>query len=83
LGQPWAYRERSLDVSLALLKANREHILQLLEHIPDGWSRSVGVRKPDGEIERVPVGFVVEMQADHVLHHVDRILAIRRERGGA
>jgi uncharacterized damage-inducible protein DinB len=79
----WAYRERSLDVSLALLKANREHILQLLEHIPDGWSRSVGVRKPDGEIERVPVGFVVEMQADHVLHHVDRILAIRRERGGA
>ncbi len=66
-----------------LLKANREHILQLLEHIPDGWSRSVGVRKPDGETERVLVGFVVEMQADHLLRHVDRILAIRRERGGA
>jgi uncharacterized damage-inducible protein DinB len=78
----WAYRERSLDVSMALLRANREHILQLMEHIPDGWSRSVGVRKSDGEIEQVSVGFVVEMQADHVLHHVNRILAIRRERGG-
>ncbi len=77
----WAYKERSLDVSMALLRANRGHILQLLEHAPDGWSKSVSVRKPDGEIERVPVGFVVEMQADHVLHHVNRIRSIRQERG--
>ena len=76
----WKYEDRSLDVSLALFKANRDHILQLLEHVPDGWCRSVGFRKPDGEVERVPVGFVVEMQTDHVVRHVNRILAIRRER---
>lgn len=79
----WAYKARSLEVSMALLRANRNHILQLLEHLPDGWRRSVGFRKHSGEIEQVPVGFVVEMQADHLLRHVDRILAIRRERGGA
>lgn len=79
----WAYAKRSLDVSVALLKANRAHILQLLAQVPDGWCRSVGVRRPNGETERMPVGAVVEMQADHVVHHVNRILAILREHGGA
>jgi uncharacterized damage-inducible protein DinB len=79
----WAYAHRSVDVSLALLKANRDHILQLLRQMPDGWSRSVGIRKSDGKIERVTVGAVVEMQADHVAHHVKRILAIRTEIGVA
>lgn len=78
----WAYADRSLDVSLALLKANRSHVLQLLEQVPDGWCRSVGLRKPNGEVEQLPVGAVIEMQADHVVHHVNRILAIRGENGG-
>jgi hypothetical protein len=75
----WAYVRRSLDVSLALLKANRSHIHQLLGQVPDGWHRSVGFRKFSGETERMPVGAVVEMQADHVEHHVQRIRAIRSE----
>ncbi len=78
----WAYERRSLDVSLALLKANRRHIAQLLEQVPDGWYRSVGFRKSNGETERLPVGTVVEMQADHVVHHVKRIQAMRSESGG-
>jgi len=79
----WAYAHRSLDVSVALLKANRAHVLQLLEQVPDGWSRSIALRKPNGRTEQLPVGAVVEMQADHVVHHLNRILAIGRERGGA
>lgn len=79
----WAYKLRSIDVSLELLKAIRSHVLQLLEQIPDGWNRAVEFRTRSGEIERLPVGFIVEMQADHVEHHVKRILAIRREREGA
>jgi uncharacterized damage-inducible protein DinB len=78
----WFYSHRSLDESLALLKANRSHIDQLLEHVPDGWHRSVELRKANGEIERLPVGAVVEMQADHVEHHVKQIRAIRSEVGG-
>jgi hypothetical protein len=79
----WAYATRSLDVSLALLRAIRDHIAQLVGQVPDGWRRSVGFRNPDGEIERLPVGAIVEMQADHLEHHVKRIRAIRSEVGGA
>jgi uncharacterized damage-inducible protein DinB len=74
----WAYAQRSVDVSLALLKANRNHVMQLLEHVPDGWNRTVRFREPNDEIEIVPVGFVIEMQANHVVHHVKQIEAILR-----
>jgi uncharacterized damage-inducible protein DinB len=77
----WAYADRSLAPSLALLRAARAHVLQLLEHLADGWERSIAVRRPDGEILRLTVGEIVEMQADHVEHHVKRILAIRDELG--
>lgn len=80
--EKWAYANRPLDVSLALLKASRAHIEQLLGQVPDGWHRSVSFRKPDGNIERVPVGAIVGMQADHVEHHVKQIRAIRSEVGG-
>lgn len=80
--EKWAYANRSLDVSLALLRAIRSHVEQLLGQVPDGWHRSVGFREPDGAIERLPVGAIVEMQADHVEHHVKRIRAIRSEVGG-
>jgi hypothetical protein len=75
----WSYENRSIDASLTLLRANRAHILQLLEYVPDGWTKSVQFRDSNGEIEIVPVGFVIQMQADHVVHHVKRILAIRKE----
>ena len=80
--EKWAYANRSLDVSLALLRASRNHIEQLLGQAPDGWHRSVSFRKPDGELERLPVGAIVEMQADHVEHHVKQIRAIRSEVDG-
>jgi uncharacterized damage-inducible protein DinB len=75
----WDYNHRSIDESLALLKSIRKHIIQLLERIPDGWSRSTDFRTATGEIERLPVGFVIGMQADHVEHHVRQIREIRRE----
>jgi uncharacterized damage-inducible protein DinB len=77
----WSYMKRSVDVSLSLLEASRNHVAQLLEHIPDGWNKSVGFREPNGEIVRVPVGFVIEMQADHVVHHVKKIEAILNKIG--
>lgn len=77
----WAYSKRSVDVSLSLFKAVRAHVVQLLTSAPEVWDRSVLVRTPKGEAERIPVGFVVQMQADHVFHHIERIRAILRERG--
>ncbi|MFZ0455773.1 MAG: DinB family protein [Ignavibacteriaceae bacterium] len=75
----WRYESRSIGESLALLKANRDHLLQLLEYVPDGWTKTVQFREPNGEVEVVPVGAVFQMQADHVVHHVKRILEIRQE----
>ncbi len=75
----WSYENRSIDASLALLRAIRGHILQLLEYAPDGWTKSVQFQDSNGEIEVVPVGVVIQNQADHVVHHVKRILAIREE----
>ncbi len=79
--EKWTYANRSLDVSLALLRVIRNHVDQLLGQVPEGWHRSVGFRKPNGEIERLPVGAIVEMQADHVEHHVKQIRTIRSEVG--
>jgi uncharacterized damage-inducible protein DinB len=79
----WAYAGRAIDVSLALLKATRAHVTQLLAHVPDAWSRSITLRRPGGETTRLTVGSVVGMQADHLQHHLRRILAIREERHGA
>jgi hypothetical protein len=73
----WAYANRSLDASLALLRAIRNHVDQLVKQVPDGWHRSVGFRKPHGQIERLTVGAIVEMQADHVEHHVRQIRSDR------
>jgi len=78
----WCYAKRSLDVSLDLFKAIRAHVIQLLESTPEAWDRSVAVRTPKGEIERIPIGFVVQMQADHVFHHIERIQAILQEQTG-
>lgn len=78
----WAYAARPIDVSLALFKATRAHVTELLAHVSDAWNRSIAVRRPSGETTRLTVGAVVEMQAEHVQHHVRRILAIRKERAG-
>jgi len=77
----WAYAHRPVSTSLELLKATRAHILDLLAQRPDGWERSVEICEPNGQIIRMSVGFVVEMQAKHVFHHIERIQAIRQEHG--
>ena len=77
----WAYAHRPVSTSLDLLRATRAHVLALVAQRPDSWERSVELREPNGQIARVSVGFVVEMQASHVFHHINRILAIRQEHG--
>lgn len=75
----WNYESRSIDVSLALFKANRNHVIQLLENSPGAWTKAVKYIEPNGDIELVPIGFSIQMQADHVVHHVKRIQEIREE----
>lgn len=76
--ESWGYSRRPLAECLALLKANRNHVAQLLTMIPDAWNRSVSVPDSAGIPERVTVGFIVEMQTDHLLHHLNRILDLHK-----
>ncbi len=76
-GERWAYAEREVKPSLALLRANRRHIVQLLEHRPGAWENCLLVRWPEREAQEVSVAWVVELQARHVFGHAADILRIR------
>ena len=77
----WGYSGRDLAPSLALFRASRRHIIQLLEHTSAPWDRALNVRWPDGGVERVTLADIVRMQAGHASGHIADILLIRRKRG--
>ena len=73
----WNYAGRSIEPSLALLQANRRHIVELVQPITKTWDKSVRVLRPQGQEERISIGEVIKMQAGHVVAHVKDIQAIR------
>jgi hypothetical protein len=73
----WKYTERSLEISLALLRANRAHMVELLRLLPDAWERSVKIRWPgESEESRISVEDVVRMHVEHLTGHLDDIISI-------
>ena len=69
----------AIEPSLALFRAHRCHVVQLVGRIPDGWGRHMLIQWPRRpEAEPITVGDVIEMQADHTLHHIEDIRAIRQ-----
>lgn len=72
---PLDYAGRSIEPALALFRATRAHIAQLLHHLPDdAWERYVmfkgqGMPAP----AKVTVTLVVMIQAKHALEHIDEI----------
>jgi uncharacterized damage-inducible protein DinB len=79
--EKWAYSSRSIKESLNLLKASRENILQIISHVPDAWSKSAEFRSQGGKVERISVGFIINMQTDHLVQHVEKINSIRKKIG--
>jgi hypothetical protein len=77
----WAYARREIEPSLALLRANRRHVVGLLQAVPGAWERSIVVQWPHQEAQRATVGWVIEMQADHVAGHIEDIERIRAAHG--
>lgn len=77
----WAYRKRAIEPSLALFRASRCHIVQLLEHIPGAWGNSLRLRLPNGEEQEVSIGWVMDMQSRHVDEHIGDIRRIREVHG--
>jgi hypothetical protein len=73
----WDYENRAIGPSLAMFRASRDHVAQLLEQIPDVGEKYLRIRWPNGEEEDVRVSWVVEMQTQHVEGHVEDIDRIR------
>jgi hypothetical protein len=74
----WAYASREIEPSLALFRANRGHIVQLLDHVPGAWEQALLVRWPNGVEQQLSVAAVVEMQARHVTGHLADIRRARQ-----
>ena len=72
----WCYADRDVQPSLGLFKANRRHIAQLLEAVPEAWDRGIMITCRGREDERAAVAEIVTMQARHALGHIDEIVVI-------
>jgi hypothetical protein len=76
--ESWRYANRSIEPSLTILCANRQHIVELVQQIPNGEERSIRLKWPDGQEERITVADVLEMQTRHIAGHINDIREIRR-----
>jgi uncharacterized damage-inducible protein DinB len=73
----WSYASRSVESSLTLLDANRHHIVELLENVPDALEKSIRLQPPHGDEVHITVREVLEMQVRHMTGHTQDIQAIR------
>jgi hypothetical protein len=73
----WDYAGRPIELSLARFRANRRHVVELLEHVPGAWERHMRIKWPHKPEEPITVKDVVEMQTNHVVGHIEDIRRIR------
>ena len=78
----WNYKERSIEPSLAMFRANRTHIVQLVSHAPGSMEKRLRVRWPTeiGE-QAMSVASVLVGQTHHVMEHIAEIGKIREAQG--
>jgi hypothetical protein len=79
--ESWAYPHRGLESSLALYRANRAHILDLIEHVPDALEKTIRLERRGKEEIRITVFDVVELHVQHLAEHIESIKAIRQAHG--
>lgn len=79
--ESWAYPRRGLESSLALYRANRAHIVDLLEHLPGALEKSIRLERRGKEEIRITVFDVVELHVQHLEEHLESIKAIRQAHG--
>jgi uncharacterized damage-inducible protein DinB len=77
----WRYADRDVQPALELFKANRRHIAQLLDIVPETWDRAITITARGREDERASVAEIVAMQAGHALSHLAEIEAILQAAG--
>ena len=75
--QLWGYASREIEPSLALLEANRNHVVVLLMPMPGSLSNRITIEWPGGDRQEVQIGWILEMQTNHILGHIEDIREIR------
>jgi hypothetical protein len=76
----WGYARRPIGPAIDLLRANRRHVMQIVEQLPGAWERCAVIRVPGGKELPITVGAIVAMQAEHIVEHTASIAAIRQAR---
>jgi hypothetical protein len=78
----WRYASRSIKSSLTLLRANRCHIMELIEHTLNALEKSIRLAHPQKPEVRITIFDVLEMQAGHVIDHIKDIQVILQAHQG-
>lgn len=79
--ESWAYSRRGLETSLALYRANRGHIVDLLEHTPNAWEKTIRFQPSEKPEMCITILDVVELHVQHLTEHIASIQAIRKTHG--
>lgn len=56
----WRYSNRPIAPSLALFRANRYHIVELIQQTPNAWKKSIRIKSPRNEEARITIRDVLE-----------------------
>lgn len=70
------------ESSLALLRANLHHTVELVTLTPGAWEKSIWLKPPKERKERITVGWIIEMQTGHVVDHIKDIQTILQAHQG-
>jgi catechol 2,3-dioxygenase-like lactoylglutathione lyase family enzyme len=71
------YNQRDIAPAMFLLRATRQHILQLLDHLPDAMTRTVS--NPEGE--HTTVETFISMLSSHLMIHIEQIRDVLQSAG--
>lgn len=81
--ETFKYATRPVASSVALLKALRTHVLELIQCVPDNEEHFVMMRTIDGDPEgrKVTIGDLIGGMAAHAEEHCEEIREIREQHG--
>ena len=79
--ESWAYSRRGIESSLALYRANRNHIVDLLEHNPGACEKTIRFQPSERPEMCITVLDVIELHVTHLAEHIESIQAIRKAYG--
>jgi uncharacterized damage-inducible protein DinB len=74
------YQQRSIDLALALYKANHQSLVELLKILPDSLERHLVLRwAKDPAGSKITVEQLIQSRIQHTQHHLAQIIETRRQ----